>query len=95
LAKAKERYGEEITKLEGLALSAICGLVRDNLAATLNPEVGERLSEVIDGLTEKMGGKPLRGPVLPPGPRGQQPKDAMPPDPMASELMKRRFGTAS
>jgi ElaB/YqjD/DUF883 family membrane-anchored ribosome-binding protein len=93
--KVKERYGEELAKVGGLGLAALVGLVRDNISESVNPEVGERLSEIIDDVTAKLGGKPFRGPVLPKRSRKAEAQEAMSTAPVTSERMKGRFGTGS
>jgi ElaB/YqjD/DUF883 family membrane-anchored ribosome-binding protein len=61
LAKA---FGGELETLKGLGLSAVAGVVRDLMTQSVPGEIGGRLREWMDGLTEKMGAKPLSEPVL-------------------------------
>jgi len=61
LAKA---FGGELDTLKGLGLSAVAGVVRDLLTQSVPGEIGGRLREWMDGLTEKMGAKPLSEPIL-------------------------------
>jgi ElaB/YqjD/DUF883 family membrane-anchored ribosome-binding protein len=58
------KFGDELGKLRGVALGAAFGLVRDWLGRSAPGEVGERLAEVIDDLTRKFGGEPIRGNLL-------------------------------
>jgi len=53
------RFDPEIAKLKGLALGATFGTIREMLAAELPPEIGRQVREIIDGVTEKLGGEPL------------------------------------
>jgi ElaB/YqjD/DUF883 family membrane-anchored ribosome-binding protein len=57
-------FGSELSKLKGLAIGTTLGLVRDLLTRSMPPEVGTQLSEVIDGITTKLGGEPVRGSLL-------------------------------
>jgi len=59
-----EPFREEIEKLEGLGIAAVVGVMRDLVTQSVKGEIGERLGEWMNGLTEKLGGKPLREPIL-------------------------------
>jgi ElaB/YqjD/DUF883 family membrane-anchored ribosome-binding protein len=61
MAKA---FGAELDTLKGLGLSVITGVVRDLVTQSAPGEIGGRLREWMDDLTEKMGAKPLSEPVL-------------------------------
>lgn len=61
LAKA---FGGELDTLKGLGLSAVAGVVRDLVTQSVPGEIGGRLREWMDDLTEKMGAKPLSEPLL-------------------------------
>lgn len=58
------KFGDEIGKLKGVALGAVFGLVRDWIGRSAPGDVGERISEVIDDVTRKLGGEPIRGNLL-------------------------------
>jgi len=64
LAAASKRYGEELTKLQNLAVGMLGAVVREVLTSAAAPPVAERITEILDGVTEKMGGKPIRGPLF-------------------------------
>jgi len=53
------KFDPEINKLKGLALGATFGTIREMLTAELPPEIGRHVREIIDGVTEKLGGEPL------------------------------------
>jgi len=59
-----EHYREELTKLKSLGIAVVGGVVRDMVTAELTPEIGERLREVIDGFTEKLGATPIKEPII-------------------------------
>jgi len=56
--------GPELSKLKGLAIGTTLGLVRDLLTRSMPQEVSAKLSEVIDGITTKLGGEPVRHSLL-------------------------------
>lgn len=49
----------EIDKIKGLAMGALLGTVREMVAKETPPHVAEQLRQVIDGITQKMGGEPI------------------------------------
>lgn len=51
-------FGPELNKLKKFALGALLGSVRDMLCRSVPAQMGEKLKEVIDGITEKIGGEP-------------------------------------
>lgn len=61
-------YHDEIDKLKGLGISAVVGVVRDLVTQSVPGELGSRLQEWMNGLTETMGGKPLQEPLITPEP---------------------------
>lgn len=64
LARLAQQLAPEVAQLKGLALGALLGVVRD-LAMKSSPQQMEReLSDVINGITVKLGGTPAKGPVL-------------------------------
>jgi ElaB/YqjD/DUF883 family membrane-anchored ribosome-binding protein len=70
LSSLSDLLGPEIAKLKGLALGAALGVVRDMITRSAPEPMKPRLSEIMDGLTAKLGGHPLQGPVLPESPGG-------------------------
>jgi ElaB/YqjD/DUF883 family membrane-anchored ribosome-binding protein len=58
------KFGDELGKLKGVALGAMFGLVRDWISRSAPAEVGSKVGEVIDDVTRKLGGEPLRGNLL-------------------------------
>jgi len=57
-------FHSEIGMLKSLAIGAAMGLVRDLVAQRVPPQLSGQLTEVIDSMTTKLGGQPVRGPVL-------------------------------
>lgn len=78
LAKA---FSGELDTLKGLGLSAVAGIVRDLVTQSVPGEMGGRLREWMDDLTEKMGAKPFSEPVLnteEPAPESSSQQEARP-----------------
>jgi ElaB/YqjD/DUF883 family membrane-anchored ribosome-binding protein len=63
-ADVAAKYGDELAKLKGVALGAALGLVRDWIGRSTRGDIGDRLSEVIDDVTRKLGGQPFRHNLL-------------------------------
>jgi len=59
-----ERFAPEIDKLKGLAVGALGALVRDLVVPATSGKLGDQVSQVIDDFTRKLGGEPIRGPLL-------------------------------
>jgi ElaB/YqjD/DUF883 family membrane-anchored ribosome-binding protein len=64
LGELGESFKTEITKLKGLALGTMLGILRDMVTNSAPPQLGPDLAQVIDSVTVKLGGKPIEGPVL-------------------------------
>lgn len=60
----QELFGDELSKLKGLAIGVSLGLVRDMISDSVPPSFQPQIAEVIDGFARKLGGEPVRGPVL-------------------------------
>jgi ElaB/YqjD/DUF883 family membrane-anchored ribosome-binding protein len=58
------KFGDEIGKLKGVALGAVFGLVRDWIGRSAPGEVSQRLGQVIDDVTRKLGGEPIKGNLM-------------------------------
>jgi len=58
------RFSTELNKLKSLAIGAALGVVRDAVKETAVPEIGEQLAEMIDGVTTKLGGQVIHGPLF-------------------------------
>jgi hypothetical protein len=59
-----EHYGDEINKLQGLAIGAFGAIVRDVVASFTPPALTEQVTDVVDSITAKLGGKTIHGPLL-------------------------------
>jgi len=65
LGALTKQFAPEIDKLKGLALGTVLGVVRDMARQALPGELGGKVSEMLDDVTEKVGGEPFKGPVVP------------------------------
>lgn len=63
LSGLMERFGPEISKLKGLALGAALGVVRDMVTQVAPEQFKPKVQEVVDSITTKLGGEPIRGPI--------------------------------
>lgn len=60
-----DRFRGELDQLKGLAIGVLFGVVRDVIKENVSaPEVADKIAEVLDGITSKLGGQPVRGPVF-------------------------------
>ena len=59
-----ENYGEELSKLKGLALGALGALVREMVTNAVPQGVAPKVKEIVDSVTSKMGGQHVEGPML-------------------------------
>jgi len=64
MGEVSSRFGGELNKLKGVALGAVFGLARDWIAQSAPPQVAAKVGEVIDDVTRKLGGEPLKGNLL-------------------------------
>jgi ElaB/YqjD/DUF883 family membrane-anchored ribosome-binding protein len=77
LSTLGQQFAPQIDKLKGMAIGTMLGLVRDMVKQALPEELGGKLYEMIDEVTEKMGGEPFKGPVAPEL-SGQEPSQLQP-----------------
>jgi len=66
LGELTSYFGSEVNQLKGLAIGALVGVVRDLVTQNLSGEMGSRLKDWLNGVTEKMGGKPFNEPLVKP-----------------------------
>jgi len=55
----------EIDKIKGTAVAALMGMLRDTIVRSVPPALADRVHEIMDDLTRKAGGQPIREPILP------------------------------
>jgi ElaB/YqjD/DUF883 family membrane-anchored ribosome-binding protein len=59
-----DKFHDEIGQLKGLAIGAALGVARDLLAQSTPDNLRGQVTELLDSITTKLGGQPMRGPVL-------------------------------
>jgi ElaB/YqjD/DUF883 family membrane-anchored ribosome-binding protein len=64
LSEIASTFAPEITKLKGLAVGTLLGVARDMLADSAPEGLRPKLSEVVDDITVKLGGEPIRRPLM-------------------------------
>src|SRR5262249_44963355 len=64
LRNLAERFAPEIDQLKGLAIGVALGLVRDMVKDSVPPGLAPQLENIIDSVTQKLGGQTVSGPVL-------------------------------
>jgi len=67
-----EQFGGELDKLKGLAIGAAGNVVREMLTSSAPPPMVDRIKEVVDSMTEKLGGQRLEGSILDLGSSSEQ-----------------------
>jgi len=71
MSQLRTMFHGEIEKIQGLAIGASLGLLRDVISQSAPPALRSQITEIIDGMTEKMGGQKICEPILSP----DQPKE--------------------
>jgi ElaB/YqjD/DUF883 family membrane-anchored ribosome-binding protein len=79
LGSVGEALKPELGKLKGLAIGTLMSLLRDTVTRSLSEEVSGQVREVIDDMTERLGGRPLHEPIVKEEKNGR--KESMPPPP--------------
>ncbi len=54
----------ELDKIKQTAVGALMGMARDALRKALPPSLAPNVTEIMDNITRRAGGEPVRGPVL-------------------------------
>jgi hypothetical protein len=63
--KLSEALQPELDKLKELAIGALIGIVRDVTAKSIDGELGDQLRQTFDNVTERLGGRTFKQPILP------------------------------
>jgi ElaB/YqjD/DUF883 family membrane-anchored ribosome-binding protein len=53
------QFGPELAKLKGLALGALLGTAREMIRQSVPGDVGAKLGQIVDNITNKIGGEPM------------------------------------
>jgi hypothetical protein len=63
LARIAEQFEPEIKTLKGMAIGAVLGLVRDMVKESVPESISDKMRQVIDNITTKLGGTVVPEPV--------------------------------
>jgi len=66
LERVMAEFDDEIQQVKGLAVGAAIGILRDLAKEALPPALAPQVEQIMDSVASKLGGKPVRGPVLEP-----------------------------
>jgi len=64
-ANLGDTFEAEISQLKGLAVATLFGIVRDIVTKSVPKPMEQQVINVIDGITVKLGGQPIRGRLIP------------------------------
>jgi hypothetical protein len=64
LSELADRFAPEIDKLKGLAIGVALGVARDLIKRQIPPNLAPQVEEIIDSVTDKLGGQRVRGSLL-------------------------------
>jgi ElaB/YqjD/DUF883 family membrane-anchored ribosome-binding protein len=67
------QFQPELEKVKEMAIGAAIGFIRDAVKQSVPPSMTNQISEVFDSATQKLGGRPVSGPIL------ETPHHAVPP----------------
>jgi ElaB/YqjD/DUF883 family membrane-anchored ribosome-binding protein len=59
-----QTFAPEVNKLKGLAIGAVMGVVRDLVAQSVPDQLRPQLTEMMNSVTQKLGGEPVQGQLL-------------------------------
>jgi len=59
LSNLTETFGPALEKLKGLAVGAALGIARDAMTRSVSEEMAGKIREIVDDVTERLGGKPV------------------------------------
>jgi ElaB/YqjD/DUF883 family membrane-anchored ribosome-binding protein len=65
LEMISKNFEPELKEMKGLAVGALLGVLRDVVADSVPPNMEGKVEEIIDGVTTRLGGKPIHGRILP------------------------------
>jgi ElaB/YqjD/DUF883 family membrane-anchored ribosome-binding protein len=65
LSHVSGMFEKELSQLKGLAIGTVLGLVRDAATDAVPDTLGPKVEEVLNSLTQKLGGQPVSGRLLP------------------------------
>jgi ElaB/YqjD/DUF883 family membrane-anchored ribosome-binding protein len=64
MGEVASKFDDEIGKLKGMAIGTAFGLLRDFLNRSIPANLTDQIGEIVDSVTRKLGGQPMRGNLL-------------------------------
>src|SRR5205807_4113480 len=64
LDKLLDQFEPEVNRVKEMAIGTMVGLVRDWVTQALPASLAPKVEELMNQTTSKLGGEPIRGPVL-------------------------------
>jgi len=64
LSKIASHYSDEIDKVKALAISTLGSVAREYVIRSAAPPLAERINDVVDRVTTKLGGQPMKEPIF-------------------------------
>ena len=64
LDQLRHTFKGELEKVQGLAIGASLGLIRDMVSQSAPPTLKNHITEILNDMTEKLGGKTITEPIL-------------------------------
>jgi len=64
LSSLTSQFGPELDRLKGMAVGAALGVVRDLISQSIPEPMKPQVADVMDSITVKLGGSPVRGSLL-------------------------------
>jgi hypothetical protein len=64
LQSLAQEFGPELSKMKGLAVGAAMSVLREMLAQSMPAQLKPQVADVVDNITVKLGGEPIRGSLL-------------------------------
>jgi ElaB/YqjD/DUF883 family membrane-anchored ribosome-binding protein len=74
LARLRAEFAPELQQVKAAAIGTTLAFFRDLLTPSLPPSLGQRLHEVINGMTTRMGGTPVPEPIVASTPNASRPE---------------------
>jgi ElaB/YqjD/DUF883 family membrane-anchored ribosome-binding protein len=80
-----DHYGEEVSKLKGLAIAAAGNVVREMVAENLPPDLAGKTREFVDDVVSKLGAEPIKEPLFNPERGEHENEECSEPEPAAEQ----------
>lgn len=65
LSRLLQPFAAEIGKIKEVAVGGLLSMMRDSVVRSVPPGLANQVEEIMNDLTQRLGGKPVQGPVMP------------------------------